>query len=475
MPVSEHLPISGSWWIDLIVILVAAMGLLYLARSTAHEIIAGASRSIAASLRVTSQAVNAWAQRLARNGRRSALLLVSEHQERLTTRELGQLRKEVRVGLKRYPALRDAVNENIEKIESEYQPGPKQPEPPTAWHELIKNVASIQENSDPVLRDTLESIRETIERASERLTNQHQIRIRGAERSLSRLEPHWSEAAEQLDALNRTLKTLQDRIDSTQKRIRRFETIHNQRHTRNARFHGWLSLNFLMGAFLLSVGVLIGMVNFHLIHLPLEEAVGRQATLGPFPTASLIAVTMTLAQIALAIVISDAARMSRLIGPIARLGKLQRRLTLGLASVLLVVLALSEASLAFLRDTIHLEAEWLSRELEQGVATGDPDIRWVPSLAQMGMGFVLPLTFVALVPAVESFFQTSRVAVLLFLALLLNMAAITLRIIGRLVSSAGQLINYIYDLLIIIPLSLERRFRRREPGLDGTNDERANP
>ncbi|MCP1727026.1 flagellar biosynthesis chaperone FliJ [Natronospira proteinivora] len=471
MQLSEYLPVSGSWWIDVAVAVIVAMILLYLARQTAHEIIAGTSRSLSSILRVAARATQLWADNLQRNGRHGALLLVAEHQERLATRELSNLRKEVRVGLKRYPALRDAVNQNIERIEAEYQASPERPEPPAAWRELIESVAGIRENSDPALKDTLESIRETIEKAAQRLTDQHQLQNRAAERSLARLEPRWSEAAEELTAVNKTLQQLQERIDSTNRRIRRFETIHNQRRSRTARFRGWLALNFVVGSFLLAVGILIALVNFHLIHAPLEEAFGRQATTGPFHTALLTAVTLILAQLALAVIISDTARLSRLIAPIGRLTALKRRVTLGIASVLIVLLALSEASLAFMRDSIYLEAEWLARELEQGVAAGSPDLRWVPSLAQMGMGFVLPLTFIALVPALESFFQTARIAFLLTTGFLTALLATGFRLFSRLISSAGQLLNYGYDLLIVLPLSIERRFRRREPALDSGSEQ----
>lgn len=467
MSFGEIFPVSGYWWIDLATLVVVASILLYLARGTAHDILIGLTRSLASSLRLAQRALQRSADQLIRAADGAALLVVSEHQQRLAFRELTQLRSDIDRALSEFPSLRSRINVQVERVEDDYRNKPDQPVPPGSWGELVERVASIRAESDPALQHTLEAIQHSIEQVGRRLAEHYREDSHQAAQSLDQLRPTWNHLDTTLENIDTRVRELGERVDATMRRLRRFETVRNQRGTALHRFRGWLLLSFAVSGFLLVVGVVIGLVNFHLIHIPLAETFGANATTGPFATPPLIALTMTTAQVALALIIADTARLTHLVPATARMSKKGRRGLLIGTSLLLVLLAMTEAGLAFMRDTITLEAEWLARELEQGIITGQPEIRLVPSLAQMAMGFVLPLSFIALAPALESFFQTGRVAVLLVAGLLSRLTSTLLRLLARLISSAGHLGAYLYDLLIAVPLSLERRFRRREPNLGG--------
>jgi hypothetical protein len=425
------------------------------------------TRSLASGLRLAQRALRQSAEQLIRAADNAALLVVSEHQQRLAFRELTQLRSDIDRALGEFPSVRSRLGTQVERVEDDYRNKPEQPVPPASWGELVERVASIRAESDPALQHTLEAIQHSIEQVGRRLAEHYREDSHQAAQSLDQLRPTWNRVDSTLETLETRLRELGERVDATTRRLRRFETVRNQRGRALRRFRGWLILNFSVSGFLLLVGALIGLVNFHLIHIPLAETFGSNATTGPFSTPPLVALTMTTAQLALALIIADTARLTHLVPATARMSKGGRRGLLAGASLLLVLLAVTEAGLAFMRDTITLEAEWLARELEQGIITGQPAIRLVPSLAQMAMGFVLPLSFIALAPALESFFQTGRVALLLVAGGLSRITSMLLRLLARLISSAGHLAAYLYDLLIAVPLSLERRFRRREPALGG--------
>ncbi|MEA5445585.1 hypothetical protein VCB98_07115 [Gammaproteobacteria bacterium AB-CW1] len=467
MSLDDRFPVSGNFWIDLLVLVVAAIGLLYLARSTAHEILLGLTRALTSTLRVAHRAMAVWGTQLRRGGQSALYQLVGEHQRRLTSRELEHLRNHVHGALKEAPALKEAIEGNIAQLERDYEAGPALPEPPAAWGELVEKITAVQDKADSSLRDTLDALRVSVEKSCQQLTGQHDRHSRQAQHHLGRLQPVWQQARDSLEGLEKRLANLDERLVATNRRIRRFETLQAQRNTQTSRFRAWLALNLGISGFLLLVGAMITLVNYHLLATPLQEAFGTQANIGPFQAAPFTAIAVTAAQMGLALLISDTARITRLLLPISRMSALSRRVLLGIASVALILLALTEAGLAFTRDTIALESEWLRRELEQGIATGSPDLRIVPAMAQMVMGFILPFAFIALVPALESFFQTARVALLLSAAFLIGTLATLTRLLARLISSAGHLLVYIYDLIIVVPLSLERRFRRREPGLGG--------
>lgn len=467
MPISEQFPVSGSWWIDLAVIVVTAMLLLFLARSTAHDILIGIGRALAGVLRASARALQLWSGQLLKSGRRASLVLIADHQARLAWREIGQLRVEVDRALKHFPDLNRTINEDIRRIELEYQHSPEMPDPPSAWGQLIERVAGIEQGADPALKETLAAIRTSIDRVGKELAHSHGREAQTANRTLDLLRPRWSRIDQNLERMGGDLARLESRLDRTDRGIRRFDTVRTERRALHSRLRSWLALNFIIGAALVAVAAVISLVNFHLVASPMKEVVGSTATIGPFFAAPLTAVVLVAAQFALAIIVSDSAGLTRLLGSINRLPSSTRHGLLGLAGLLLVLLAACEASLAFMRDSIYLEVDWLARELNEGISRGSPELRWVPSVAQMLMGFVLPLTIVTLVPAMESFFQTARIVVLLLAAWLLGLLGTLCRLLARLFSSAGHLLAYIYDLLIVLPLSLERRFRRREPALGG--------
>lgn len=466
MSFSDLFPLTGTWWIDLGLFVLVAITLLYLARTTAHEIFTGLARTLAGGLRVAQRALESWSRQLLRAADSATLLTLSEHQQRLGIRELTQLRQEIHTALQDFPKLRRNLVDRIEDIEQHYRAGPEIPTPPESWGELIERVAGIRQHADPALEDTLAAIQASIEGIGERLSEQYRERNASAGKRLDALRPNWERIGTTLTRLDDGMTALSSRIDSAIRRIRRFETLRNQRRTSLQRFRGWLALNFGVSTFLLGVGILIGLVNFHLTLIPLQETFGTTARMGPFPMSPVVALTLTAAQLGLALLISDTSGLTRLLPVADRLGPGRRRWLFSFSLLLLVLLAVTGAGLAFMRDSITIEAEWLARELQQGIATGEPGLRLVPSLAHMAMGFVLPLTFIALAPALESFFQTGRVAVLLLASLITAVTATGLRLLARLISSAGHLLAYGYDLLIVVPLSLEHRFRRREPSLD---------
>ena len=81
---------------------------------------------------------------------------------------------------------------------------------------------------------------------------------------------------------------------------------------------------------------------------------------------------------------------------------------------------------------------------------------WITTAAQMGMGFILPfvLTFVAI--PLESFVNASRMVLGMLLTLFLRGLIWFLRLLGTTFYRLGNLLINFYDLLIAIPLGIER-------------------
>ena len=127
---------------------------------------------------------------------------------------------------------------------------------------------------------------------------------------------------------------------------------------------------------------------------------------------------------------------------------------------ILFSLACVEASLAYMRDLLAADREALTQQLA-GVEVAQAQLRWIPSIGQMVMGFMLPfaLTFVAI--PLESFIQSSRVVFGATLGVVLWGGAGTLRALGGFFEQVGGVFVHVYDFAIVVPLRVEQAVAKR--------------
>jgi len=132
------------------------------------------------------------------------------------------------------------------------------------------------------------------------------------------------------------------------------------------------------------------------------------------------------------------------------------------------VLARIEASQPVLNAFITVcadEALAAAQAAEGAVLRGDKggltttSFMWITTVAQMGMGFILPfaLTFVAI--PLETFVHSLRTVMGLAGGALLRALAVGLRVLGGASYHLGQVLVDVYDMVIFLPLWVERRVR----------------
>jgi hypothetical protein len=84
---------------------------------------------------------------------------------------------------------------------------------------------------------------------------------------------------------------------------------------------------------------------------------------------------------------------------------------------------------------------------------------WITTVAQMGMGFVLPfaLTFVAI--PLETFIHSLRTVLGLLTVGVLRTLATILRMVGTILRSVGPFLAEIVDAIAFLPVWIEGLFR----------------
>ena len=78
--------------------------------------------------------------------------------------------------------------------------------------------------------------------------------------------------------------------------------------------------------------------------------------------------------------------------------------------IILLILAGVESALAFIRDRIAADMQALRQALSS-VDTAQPTTRWIPTVGQMVMGFILPFALAFVAIPLESFVHSSRAVV----------------------------------------------------------------
>ena len=186
----------------------------------------------------------------------------------------------------------------------------------------------------------------------------------------------------------------------------------------------------------------------------MSEMVGANSMLGPFKASNVAAMVIITLEIAIGIFLMESLRITRMFPVIGMLDDRMRKRMLWATFVLLLILASVESSLAFMRDLLAADREALRQTLS-GIQAANPEFRWIPSVGQMIMGFVLPfaLTFVAI--PLESFVHSSRTVIGVAGVAGLRVTEVFLRTLGNVFYHMGNMFVRLYDLLIFIPLRFE--------------------
>jgi len=190
--------------------------------------------------------------------------------------------------------------------------------------------------------------------------------------------------------------------------------------------------------------------------------VGGTSYIGDFRTANVAALVIIMVEISMGLFLMESLRITRLFPVIGALPDKIRVRMMWITFAILTLLASVEAGLAYMREVL-LQDELATGALLRGENGGglQNEYLWITTVAQMGMGFILPfaLTFVAI--PLETFIHSLRTVLGLAGIALLRFVALVLRVLSSVVRHLGTLSQRLYDLPLFVPLWLEARMRQR--------------
>ncbi|MBD3619761.1 MAG: hypothetical protein HUJ28_09830 [Chromatiales bacterium] len=470
---------SDSIALSVLIWLVILITLLYLARSPAHEALLGLGRGIQRSLRLASRSVMKAEQQAQARNREVLLNMAEEQQQRILEREFHRVNAVVRRDLSGYPALQRQIGNQVAKIDEDYRESTEVPPAPPAWLDAVEAVAKIPSNGDPTVARILEDIHGTLNKASRDAIEEYRAASQKRHLYLKRMMPHWRQISNQLEDVGKTITGLEERAEVIDTQMERFEEMRAKTDRVVNTLSASATKQFFVDGLVMFIAILGGAVNFWLIQRPMSEMVGAStgiSLLGLDMNISHIAAIVIVAlEVAMGIFLMESLRITRLFPVIGSLDDRMRRRMIWVTFTILFILASIESGLAYMRDLLALQDEALTQEIIQSMRDGPeivageiagapPSFRWIPSVAQMILGFILPFALAFVAIPLESFVHSARNVFGRLYAAGLRALAAVLRFIGQFLMGLMRVLVQLYDVIVILPLSIERLVARRGGG-----------
>ena len=465
---SDSAPLSLAIWM----VLVVFIG--YLGRGPAHGLLYSTSRMIYGSMRLWARSLNLMERRLSLRNKEVILSHGKEHLEQAIEREFQRVNTVLERDLADYPALHRQISDEIKRIGEDYRNSAEGGELAPSWLAAIETINAIPRNGDATMSKILDNIQETIETAHRETMNEYIKVSQARHKILKEMSPSWRKLEQTLGQVKTSVDGLAERSKSIDEQMASYEQIRNGEDGAARMLTSSSLTQFFVAGLVLVVAVLGAVINFQLIALPMSEMVGGTSQLGSLRTADVAALVIIMVEIAMGLFLMESLRITRLFPIISAMDdKMRKRMTV-ITFTILFILASVEASLAYMRDLLAMDREAITQSLS-GLGVVEAQFRWIPSLGQMVMGFILPFTLAFVAIPLESFVHALRTVIGLSASALLRTMAAVVRFVGYVALQSGRVAVSLYDLIILLPLGIEqivadRKARKEEAVVEETEE-----
>ena len=449
-------------------LLAAAILLLYLGRRQCHQFLKAIAQLLFAIFRSMSQELTRAKQILAARNHEVVIEQTRAQLERKLERDFHRIYLVLEKDLAGYPELQREIHEQITIIEEDYQNSAEVPPPTPDWVNAVTALASqLDDQQNKATSKILEEIHETSKAHKKVVMEEYRDSVRTRHKFLHTMLPHWRTLNRRMESISSSMEGLFQRAREIDQQMDEYEVI------RTATDESVRSMrsSALSTFFIASIGMVITvggiLVNYNLIALPMAEITGGAGVVMGYPVYEIAAMVVVFVQIGLGLCLMDALRITRIFPVIGYLDDRLRRRLIWVVSILLVVLASLEGSLAFIRE--HVQADMLTTRafLSQGEETvATVGLRftqaWVVTVAHTVMGLLLPLALVFAAIPFEGFMRSGRVVLGDTTCVLLDIFASVTRILGVACVKLSQVLVNSFDLIIALPLFLEDKYLRAQ-------------
>jgi len=454
--------IDGQPALSLLLWVSGLIVVMYVARQPVHQIILSLVRSVRNALRLMAQSVMLAEKQLRNRNREVLLAQGQEHAERAIEREFQRVEAQVNRDLSGYPSLQRDLKEQITRIDEDYTQSGEVPPKPPEWLKAIEAVAEIPDNGSSVVGKILSDIHNTLKKSLQKSIQEYRRANRERHTLLKKMMPYWRSLTSNLNTVEKKITGLEQRAAVIDNQMQSYDDIRQQTDFSERLLSSSSMTQFFISGVALCLA-LVGMyVNFQLVALPMGEMVGASSYLGSssIRASDVAALFIISVEVILGLFLMESVGVTRLFPIINLLDDHKRKAIFWIMLTFLFIFAGIEASLAYMRDMLAADSKALSQVLS-GAEVVEPALSWIPSVAQMAMGFTLPFVLAFVAIPLEAFIYSFRTVSGLMGVWLLHIIAVLIRFIGNVTYGVGRIIINAYDLVIFIPLKFERSFKEK--------------
>ena len=458
---NELLSITPYPALSVLLLALAIVLLAYLARRPAHQLIALVFRELQRVFRLISSYAGGNA---ARTGGWTAALALDEMRRRLNRSvhwDYDRLVSRAEQDLADLPQLRKRFLVQIAELEESLDRSIDVPAEPPAWGRISHALISAEEAQTGETQRILSDIRDNMAqyRADARQTQREAAHRRYL--LLYRMLPRWRQVHDLMDDIQQRLGSLQSRVDLLRRRMVEFSSLRqaSQRQVVTLVARGvWYFGLAIIGLLMAAAGVA---VFFNLVAAPMQSLLGGAVLVADVPTYLVTSGILVGFQLLLGFLMLASLRGTDLLAVISSHEASVRRLVFACAFGLMLLLSASGAVLYYLLGqgaAVSLASASLFPEnstlmMVLGTASNAIMVFLLPfALALTG----LPLTWLV---------RNCGTAFGVVLTLLLHLVATLARFAGVVSQVAGRLLIQLYDLVIFLPLWVERDLPRLRNGV----------
>jgi hypothetical protein len=455
--------------LSFLVLFVIAMPFLYVARDPIHALIGRLVRVIVNPLRLISRWLSETAIKM-RLRNREVLFAHGSREVRLSIeREFERVTTLVQRDLEGYPAMQRKLMDEITRIEEDYKQSGEVPPPPPEWVKAVDGFAKIKNNGDGVVERILADIRDSIDDIYKKIIAAYRGAYQERHHILKRSLPFWRSANQTLQKVDRNITGLHDSAAKIDANVIKLQGIFGKNNETENSLTSSSSTQFFISGLVMLIAFGGAYVNFKLISLPMSAMVGG----GDYITANLraaevAAMVIIMFEALMGLFLMETLRFTSLF-PLGNMTEKMRRYLMWASLIILVILAGVEVALAVMRDTIVAADVALKQTLGSGETGAAVEAGWVtriPTFGQMILGFTLPFALAFVAIPLEYFIHSGRIVLGALFVHSLRGAAFVLRLGANLIRETGKLLIASYDIVIFVPLAIERwvkRARSQEP------------
>lgn len=450
--------ISQDPWVAVLILLGVVLA-LYMGRSSAHGVIDNLFRLLSSAIRMGGRSVSMAEKRLKERNREVLIALGKEHAEREISREFFRINKFVERDLGGYPKLQRNIQEQITKINEDYEQSGEVPPPSPEWIAAVDAVANLRlkEKGNNLSEKILEDIHQAADEQHREVLQSYRQSMAQRHSMLKRMAPYWRKLSNSVDQIGTHLQELAKRAHTVDVQMERYEEFCNQTNKAERMLKASAVTQFSIALIVVLIAMAGAYFNFHLIAYPMSEMVDGSNRIGGVRVSDIAALVLIFIEITMGIFLLEALHVTKLFPIIGSMDDRMRIRGIWLVGGILLSMALMESGLAFMRDYLVAQDRSLQASLT-GAETGD--VTWITLAVNMGMGFILPLALTVVAIPLEYLLHTGRTVIGMLMELALRILAVSMRILALSLRHAGHLVIHLYDLLIMLPLWLESVLRR---------------